>query len=112
MQCSKCNEESIILSGPDQGREILSEQESTDTLEWDPEPDCTELHDELNEAFLTAHLDLGFKSNSTDFMAVYDFTDVLPLESEGKAKKKSEKKTFKYLKKLVKRKGDTLSKRH
>ena len=112
LRCSKCNEESILFSGPEQEREILSEQESTDTLDWDPEPDCTELHDELNEAFLAAHLDLGFKSNTTDFMAVYDFTDVLPLESEGKAKKKSEKKTFKYLKKLVKRKGDTLSKRH
>ena len=85
--------------------------DSQDTLEpeWDPQPQCTQLYDELNEAFLTADLNLKFKKNSTDMMAVYEFNHVLPLTSELKEKSKSIRKPFKHLKKLVKKRGGTPS---
>ena len=104
-----CLEDSFVPSATEQEREF-SEQESTETLEWDPEPECTEFYDELNEAFLAADLDLNFKRDSKDLMAVYDFKNVLPIESERNDHTKKSRKPFKYLKKLV-RKGDTLTKR-
>lgn len=100
-----CLEDSFVPSATEQEREF-SEQESTETLEWDPEPECTEFYDELNEAFLAADLDLNFKRDSKDLMAVYDFKNVLPIESERNDHTKKSRKPFKYLKKLV-RKGDT-----
>ena len=87
--------------------------DSQDTLEpeWDPQPQCTQLYDELNEAFLAADLDLKFRKNSTDMMAVYEFSHVLPLTSELKEKSKSIRQPFKHLKKLVKKRGGTPSNR-
>ena len=103
-------DDDIVLSANDLERE-MSEVESIETLEWDPEPECTELYDELNEAFMAADLNLTFKPSNTDLMAVYDFKHTLPLTSERNDHDKASKKPFKYLKKLVRRKGDTLSKR-
>ena len=65
-------DDDIVLSATEQERE-LSEMESTETLDWDPESECTELYDELNEAFMAADLNLDFKPSCTNFMAVYDF---------------------------------------
>ena len=87
--------------------------DSQDNLEpeWDPTPQCTELYDELNEAFLSADLNINFRRQSTDFMAVYDFSQVLPLTSEMKSEAKTTRKPFKYLKSLVKKRGGTPSNR-
>ena len=79
--------------------------------EWDNQPECTELYDELNEAFLAADLNLKFKKDSTDLMAVYEFDHVLPITSELKEKPKSLRQPFKHLKKLVKKRGGTPSSR-
>ena len=86
-------------------------QDSQDNIEpeWDPNPNCTELYDEFNEAILAADLNLNFTRKSTDLMAVYDFSHVLPLTSEMKVQGKTSRKPFKYLKSLVKKRGGTPS---
>ena len=64
---------------------------SRDSLEWDSNQECTELCDEHNNAFSAEDLNLNFQRNSTDMMAVYDFTNVLPLTSEMKEKSANRK---------------------
>ena len=64
---------------------------SRDSLEWDSNQECTALCDEHNNAFSAEDLNLNFQRNSTDMMAVYDFTNVLPLTSEMKEKSANRK---------------------
>ena len=92
-------------------RTFLSDSHDNLEPEWDPQPECTQLYDELNEAFMAADLNLKFKKDSTDLMAVYEFNHVLPLTSELKEKSKAIRQPFKHLKKLVKKRGGTPSSR-
>ena len=112
----KSSSDEHFLSDPEYERYISDKStekglnNSKDSLEWDTNQECTELSDEHNDAFYAASLNLDFPRNGTDLMAVYDFTNVLPLTSEMK-EKSVDRKPFKYFNKLLKKRGGTPSKR-
>lgn len=71
---SEITDDSVLLS---QQEERNFTSDSNDTLDWDSSPECTELHTEPD----VQQENFFFSDESTDFMRVYNFSNVLPLSN-------------------------------